>query len=144
MKHQIIFFTVVVMTIFCLTTCVQPYFYYRVEGRVVDKITKEPIKDIVVAGRVYVSPNQKDKQSIILKTSPIGDIGWSNENGYFWVRDIYSYGILDFYDTRENALYKDTTIFVDFKDVPLSDTPNGKYRGEYVLNIGDVELERIE
>jgi len=141
MKHQIIFFTVVVMTIFCLTTCVQPYFEYIVEGKVIDKITKEPIEDIVV---LPVSLNQKERQSIICKSSPIGEYGRSNENGFFTVRDRYSYGILHFRDARENLLYKDTTIFVDFKDVPLSDTPSGKYKGKYVLNIGDVELEKIE
>jgi len=139
MKHQIIFFTVVVITIFCLSTCVvQPYSYYIVEGKVIDKITKEPIENIIVSVHKPILPNQKEKQSIIYKTSPIGDDGWSDENGYFWVRDIYSYGILYFYDTRENVLYKDTAILVDFKDVPLSGEPSGSYKGDYVLNIGDV------
>ena len=150
MKYIIKFFTIAAVATIILTACennIKPYSYYRVEGRVIDKLTGEPVENIFVSRHQFrkpILPNQKDRQNIMYKVSPIGNDGWSNENGNFWVRDRYSYGILYFYDARVNVLYKDTAIIVNFKDVPLSGEPSGSYKGEYVLNIGDVELERID
>lgn len=150
MKRNIIFFVVIVIATICLTVTAcdkEIYVHYKVEGRIIDKITKEPVRDIVVAYHEYNLPNPEDRQQKRQKTSPIGYDGWSDENGEFnileRILDKYSYSQLYIYDYYGSG-YKDTIILVDFSNVPLSGTPSKNYKGEYVLNIGDIELEKIE
>ena len=135
------------IAIICLTACdKEVYVHYKVEGRIIDKITKEPIRDIMVAYYEHDLPNPEDREKK-QKRSPIGHDGWSDENGKFDVLsrilDKYSYSLLYIYDCYGNG-YKDTIISIDFSNVPLSGTPSKNYKGNYVLNIGDIELEKIE
>ena len=153
MKRIITPFMVVAITIICLFSCnKETYAEFVVEGRIIDKITKEPVKDIMVDFHKYdiIHPpyNAEDVQKIQRK-SPIGYAGWSNENGEFCTLErfsdksnhllLYVYGK---YGNGGNVLYKDTTISVDFSNVPLSGKPSKNYKGDYVLNIGDIELEQ--
>jgi len=139
---QTIIFLVVAVAVFCLTSChKEPDALYIVEGRVIDKITKEPVKDIMVSFNKYDIIYPIDKQKI-QKTSPIGQEGWSDENGLFSTLEKYNTSILYIYDYY--GIYKDTAISVDFSNISLSGTPTKNYKGDYVLNIGDIELEKIK
>jgi len=147
MKHITKFYAVAAIAILlsaCNSKHNEPHFNYVVKGRVIDKVTQEPIKDILVSFEQYHLPNPEDRQRTRL--SPPEYDSWSDEKGNFrafhiqWRTPLYFY---DYYG-YENGFYKDTTISVDFKDVPLSGIPHGNYKGSYVLNIGDVELEKIE
>jgi len=145
MKNIIKIFVVAIIATLCLISCDRnkyPYVNYVVEGRVIDKITKEPIKDILVSIHIRELPNLDDSQRVIFKLSPPPDSWLSDKKGEFSTSSSYISPIY-FYD-YENGLYKDTIIFVDFRGVSLSGIPNGNYRGSYVLNIGDVELEKID
>jgi len=42
-----------------------------------------------------------------------------------------------------DVIYRDTTISIDFSKASLSGTPTKKYKGEYNLNIGDIEIEKM-
>ena len=147
MKYIIKIFMVAIVAIICLTACDKEYYaHYIVEGRVIDKITKEPVIDIMVSFAKYDIIHPPRNVQKIQKTSPIGHEGWSDENGEFNVLsrrlDKYYPSLLYIYGYYGG--YKDTTILVDFSNISLSGTPSGKYKGDYVLNIGDIELEKIE
>jgi len=158
MKNITKFFAVAIIATLYFSACGSrdvfnvPYACYTIKGRVIDKETKEPIEEImVVLGCLLPKP-----QGGMLKTSPPPrKEGWSDENGYFRA---YEYIILDYMQERNDsvlvgffngrynnaAFHKDTTIFVDFKDVPLLGPPDGNYKGSCFLYIGDIELERID
>ena len=142
------FFVVALAMVLCLNACDKNknephYFYYVVEGRVIDNVTKEPVKDILVSFNEHSLPSPEDRQRVKSRLSPPDYDGWSDAKGNF--RAFYNLRLsaIYFYD-YENGLYKDTIISIDFRDVPLSGTPSGNYKGSYVLNMGDVELERID
>jgi len=141
MKRIIVFFIVIVVATLCLTACDKnPYFNYVVEGRLIDKTTREPISNLLVSciKYDYLLSTQKKTQ----KYSPLEYDG-SDENGKFRTYLTVPCTMVYFYG-NENGLYKDTTISVDFSNVPLSGKPSRNYKGDYVLNIGDIELEKIE
>jgi len=142
MKNIIKFFAFAAIMTLCLNACERnvPYSNYVVEGRVIDKITKEPIEGILVSFNIYDLPSP-NSQIVITRLSPPEYDGWSDENGNF--RAFYTQPRSSVYFYDYNGLYKDTAIFIDFKDVPLSDRPYRNYKGSYVLNMGDVELEKI-
>jgi hypothetical protein len=144
MKRIINFFIVIVIATICLTACEKSY-HYIVEGRLIDKITREPVEGIMVSFNKYDIIHPRDGQKA-QKMTPIGKEGWSNENGEFCTLETYSTSFLYIYgfSSNENGLYKDTTILVDFSNVPLSGKPSKNYKGSYVLNIGDIELGKIE
>ena len=143
-------FTVFVITTICLTSCDNYYSAdYIVRGRVIDKITGEPVENILVSSHKYDTIPPRDGHIIQSKRTPPLPYSWSHANGEFSVwgynapfSSIYIYG----YSSNENGLYKDTVISVDFSNVPLSGKPSRefKYKGDYVLNIGDIALEKIE
>jgi len=128
----------------CFISCEKDYAYYIVEGRLIDKTTKEPLKDILVAFNKYdiIHPKGESTQ----RKMPVGGPEYSDTNGEFRTFEQYSTSLLYIYaySSYENSLYKDTTISVDFSQVPLSGNPHKKYKGDYVLNIGDIELEKID
>jgi len=142
MKYFINFFIVTAVILICLTACDKSY-HYIVEGRLIDKTTREPVENIMVSFNKYDIIEPKGGQKI--KKSPIGGPEWSNENGEFRTLEIYSTSLLYIYgySSNVNGLYKDTTISVDFSQVSLSGKPHKNYKGDYVLNIGDIELEKI-
>ena len=152
MKRISTFFIVAALATIGLTSCnKETYVCYIAEGRVIDKTTGEPVQNIMVSFHVYDIIHSKDEQEK-RKPSSIdyeGYDGSSNENGEFntliRISEEYHPSLLYIYG-NENGLYKDTVISVDFSKVPLSGTPNkkDKYKGDYVLNIGDVALEKIE
>jgi len=135
-----IIFLVAVATI-CSTSCEKSY-HYIIEGRLIDKTSKEPIKDIMVSFNKYDSIVPRGGQKT--KKYPIGGPEWSNENGEFRTLETYSTPLLYIYGYSSNLdrLYKDTTISVDFSHVSLSGKSHNNYMGDYVLNIGDIELEK--
>ena len=143
MKNFTKIFVVAIVAALCFAAChrnTTPYTCYIVEGRIIDKMTKEPVKGIDVTVYKPILPNQEDKQNVKFKLSPIEHGGSSDANGNFQVLDTHYYGIL--YFAYYNDLYKDTTIVVDFSNVTKTGTPSGNYKGEYVLDIGDIEVER--
>jgi len=143
MKRIITIF-IVAAAIICLTACEKnSYEIYIIEGRVVDKITKEPVKDIYVCFHRcdIIHPPSTDGQKP-KKTSPIGGGDYSLANGEFRTLETSSTSLLYFYDYY--GVYKDISISVDFSNVPLSGTPHKNYKGDYVLNVGDIELEKTE
>ncbi|MDR0206490.1 MAG: hypothetical protein LBI45_04455 [Bacteroidales bacterium] len=142
MKYVIKIFIIIVVATICLTACEKSY-HYIVEGRLIDKITREPVEGIMVSFNKYDIIHPKNGQKT-QKKSPIGQSGWSDENGKFRALETYSTSILYIYgySSHENGLYKDTTLLVDFSNVTLSGTPSKNYKGDYVLNIGDFELEK--
>ena len=143
MKNK--FSVVVAVAIFCLIACDkgEPYFNYIVKGRVIDKLTKEPVRDILLSSYERDLPNSKDGQKRQkMSENPHGYCP-SGPNGEFHILNRFATSLIYIYDF-ENSLYKDTTISVDFSNVPLSGKPSRNYKGEYVLNIGDIELEKME
>ncbi|MDR1346433.1 MAG: hypothetical protein LBK03_07000 [Bacteroidales bacterium] len=140
MKYIINLFIVAAVVTICLTACDKDsYFNYVVEGRVIDKITREPVSDIMVSFLRYDDlVSQKKKAQ---KLSPPEYDGWSDENGKFCTHLTVPGSLIYFYSYK-SGLYKDTTISVNFSNVPLSGTPHKNYKGDYVLNIGDIELEK--
>lgn len=129
-----------IAAIICSTACdKEDYYYYIVEGRVIDKATKEPIEDILVSYYRYDNLSSEQKKQ---KTSPIEYDGRSDADGLFQALDKYSFAQLHFY-SYYNGLYKDTIISIDFSNVTLSGTAHKKYKGDYILQIGDIELEKI-
>jgi hypothetical protein len=140
-RHQItIGLLICVGLAFIFSSCNKdPYFHYVVEGRVIDKTTKEPVKDIMVSSVRYDILRSQPKNS--QKVSPPENDGWSDANGEFRTYRPFTYSLIYIYD-YENGLYKDTIISVDFSNVPLSGKPSKNYKGDYILNIGDIELEK--
>ncbi len=140
MKRFIKFFIIVLLTIICLTACEKSY-HYIVEGRLVDKITKEPVEGIMVSFNKYDIIYSKSEQKA-QKKSPIGESGWSDENGKFRTLETYNTSLLYIYGylSNESGLYKDTIISIDFSNVTLSGAPSKNYKGDYVLDVGDIEL----
>ena len=131
---------------FVLSSCNKEiYADYIVEGRIVNKNTKEPVKNIMVDFHKYDiihSPSNKHKYS------PIKSEDWSDENGKFRssVRVLVesSPSMLYIYGSYgDDGLYKDTTVSIDFSTVTLSGKPARNYKGEYILLVGDIELEKI-
>jgi len=145
MKRIIKICVITSVAIICLTACKEPYAWYIVEGRLIDKTTKEPVKDIMVSPIMYNTINQKSGQKT-KKMDQSLDYDYSDTNGEFRTSNTYNTSLLYIsgYSSYENSLYKDTTISVDFSNVPLSGKPSRNYKGDYVLNIGDIELERIK
>jgi len=145
MKHIIVFFIAVAIATICLTACKEPYAWYIVEGRLIDKTTKEPVKGILVSLVEYNITHQESGQKTQKKEQSVGS-EYSNTNGEFRTFDTYSPPLLYIYgySSYENSLYRDTIIQVDFSNVPLSGKPSGNYQGDYVLNIGDIELEKVQ
>jgi len=141
MKHFIKFFMVTAFAIFCFTAC-DNYYCYIVEGRIIDKITKEPVADIMVSFYKYDIIHPPRIEQKIQKTSPSGQEGWSDANGNFRTLENRSTSFLYVYGYYGG--YKDTIISVDFSNVTLSKSLYKNYKGDYVLNIGDIELEKIE
>ena len=143
-----LFILVVIATIFLIACNKESYVHYIVEGRIIDKMTKEPVEGIMVSFHKYDIIHPKGGQKV-LKNSPVGHEGWSDENGGFntliSILETYSPSLLYIYgySSNDNGLYKDTTISVDFSNVPLSGTPSKNYKGDYVLDIGDIELEKM-
>jgi len=149
------FFIVIAVATICLTACEkETYVHDIVKGRIIDKITREPVKDVMVdfnkCDDIMYRPNDSQKSEKRHKYSPIRYEGWSDENGEFRTighrleKDNIPPSLLYVYGYYGNSLYKDTTILVDFSNVPLSGKPSKNYKGEYILNIGDIELEKIE
>jgi len=129
----------------CLTSCDKnSYVYYIVEGRIIDKYTKEPVKDIMVSFNKYDIIPSRDSQKT-QKYSPVEHDGLSDANGEFRVLEKYSTSLLYIYGSyrNESGLYKDTIIPIDFSNIPLSGKPSKNYKGDYILNIGDIELGKI-
>lgn len=132
------------VAIVCLTACNKDSYTYIIEGRIIDKITKEPVSGILVSFFKYDTiPSTKAK---IQKYSPREYEDWSDENGKFNASSNpcyppYTPSTIYFYDN--NGIYKDTIIRVDFSNVSLSGTPAKNYKGDFVLNIGDIELEKM-
>jgi len=147
MKYIINFFVVAVVVVLCQSACSNrnndPYFKYVVEGRVIDNVTKEPIENIIVSFNKHYLTTSEERQKVKYRLSPPNYDGRSDAKGNFCAFDNLWRTPLYFYD-YENGLYKDTAISVDFRDIPLSGIPDGNYKGTYVLNIGDVELEKID
>ena len=142
MKNK--FLVVVAAAVICLTACKEPFAWYIVEGRLIDKTTKEPVEGILVSPIMY-NIHPKSRQKTQKKEPSIGS-DYSNTNGEFRTLERYSTSLLYVYgySSIENSLYKDTTISVDFSNVSLSGKPSKNYKGDYVLNIGDIELEKTE
>ena len=142
MKRFINYFIIITVTIICLTSC-EKHYYYIVEGRLIDKTTKEAIKDIMVSFYKYDLIPSKGERNV-QKMSPIENYCWSDEDGRFCTVATYSTSLLYIYgySSNENGLYKDTVLLIDFSNVPLSGTPSNNYKGDYVLSIGDIELEK--
>jgi len=149
-KHQII---VTLLICFGLTLIFsscdkETYVRYIVNGRVIDKNTKEPIESILFSFNKYNLPNPEDRPKKP-KKSPLEYDGWSYTDGEFRVISdvrlplVYINPLVYIYDYYGIG-YKDTTISVDFSQVPLTGEPHKKYKGDYVLNIGDIELEKID
>jgi hypothetical protein len=140
-------FNIFAVVILCLVSCKATYTDYIVEGRIIDKSTKEPVSDIFVSlGVMHELPETEGKQNIH-KTSPIEPYRLSDANGDFRIVVTFCPSVLcinERYYGNENSLYKDTTISIDFSNVLLSGTPHRNYKGDYVLNVGDIELERID
>ncbi|MCL2130962.1 MAG: hypothetical protein FWH36_00685 [Lentimicrobiaceae bacterium] len=149
MKNIIKNFSIAIVVTICLVACdKEKVVHYTVEGRVIDKITKAPVGEIMVTYYEYDLPNPEDRhRQKSQKMSPPEHDGWSDENGEFNVLDgrleEYSPSLLYFYDYYGSG-YKDTSISIDFSNVPLSGKSSKNYKGDYVLNIRDIELERIE
>jgi hypothetical protein len=136
MKHIIKLFIAIIVVSICLTACdKEPYTYYVVRGRMIDKITREPVSGIFVSFSMYDIVHPQDS-----KNSPPETDSWSDENGEFRTLDRFSHSLLYVYGY---GAYKDTTISVDFSNVSLSGTPYKNYKGDYILYIEDVELEKI-
>ena len=152
-------FLLLILSVFAATffcSCdKETYTYYSVEGRIIDKITKEAVGNIMVSYHKYdISHYQNENNSRpnnAYKTSPPEYDQWSNLNGEFrmiapffneycpsqlYIYDVY--GSLDF----EDVIYRDTIISIDFSKAIFSGTPTKKYKGEYTLNIGDIEIEK--
>jgi len=159
-KIRVFALCAVLVGLFATTSCEKnPYVYCIVEGRIIDKITKEPVGDVLVDFNKYdiiQPPSNKDNIEKMHKLSPVREFGesWSDANGEFrtFVRVfleapypslIYIYGIYG-YCANDSSSYKDTIISVNFSNVPLSGTPSKNYKGDYVLHIGDIELEKID
>ncbi|MCL2290870.1 MAG: hypothetical protein FWC34_09260 [Bacteroidetes bacterium] len=149
-KHQIIIGLLICFGLtFIFSSCdKETYVHYMVEGRVIDKNTKEPIKSILLSFNEYNLPNPEDRPKIP-KKSPVEYDGWSYTDGEFRVISkvrlplAYINPLVYIYDYYGIG-YKDTTISVDFSNVPLSGSPSKNYKGDYVLNIGDIELGKIK
>ena len=143
MKRRTSFFTVVVIAFFCLIACDKyNYEQYIVEGRIIDRNTREPVEYIIISFHKYDILNPPKNVQKIQKREPIGHDGLSDANGKFNVLEKYSTSLLYIYDYY--GVYKDTIISVDFSNITLSGTPHRYYKGDYILNIGDVELEKIK
>ena len=140
MNYIIKFFFAAASVIFCLTAC-DKYYCYIVEGRVIDKVTKEPVKDIMVSFYKYDIIHPPRIEPKIQKTSPMGYEGWSDANGNFRTLETNSTSLLYIYGYYGG--YKDTIISVDFSNATLSESLYKNYKGDYLLNVGDIELEKL-
>jgi (2Fe-2S) ferredoxin len=136
MKYIVKLFIVTSIVTICLTACNKdPYMYYIAEGRIIDKITREPVEGIMVSSYRYDNLLSSERHS-----PPEYDT-WSDTNGKFIMSQKHLYSQLYFYGYY-NGLYTDTIISVDFSTVTLSGTPHKNYKGDYILYIEDVELEK--
>jgi len=145
MKRIIKLFIVAIVTIICIFACDEgePYFNYIVKGRVIDKVTKEPLNEIMFSSYERDLTNSEDGQKRQKMSPPEYGYGWSNPNGEFHILNILAPALIYIYDYYGSG-YKDTIISVDFSNVSLSGKPRRNYKGDYVLNIGDIELEKME
>jgi len=141
MKRITRLFIVAVVVATFLTACdKEPYFNYIVEGKVIDIVTNEPVSNIMVSllRYDYLLSSAKNTQ----KLSPPEYDGLSDINGEFRAFRTVPSSLIYFYG-YENGLYKDTTISIDFSNVQLSGKPHKNYKGDYILNIGNILLEKI-
>ena len=143
MKHIITFVIVAIVATIFITACdKETYVHYIVEGRIIDKDTREPANNILVSFVRYddlLSPEKKTQKH----SPPVYD-GRSDENGEFRTvgRRLEESDVPSLFYIYGEGLYKDTTILVDFSNVTLSGTPAKNYKGEYVLSIGDIGLTK--
>jgi len=158
MKNFTKIFAVAIIAILCFTACRigrdefnVPYATYHINGKVIDKETKEPIEEVMVV--LYLNL-PTPKQSILKTSPPPPKQGWSRANGEF---EAYEYFTLSsmrerndsvpvaFLNGRYNitASHKDTIIWVDFKNAKFTGDSYRNWKGSYELNMGEVELEKL-
>ena len=140
-------FLVLIFSIFVFTSFYscdkETYIDYVVKGKIIDKNTKEPVSNILVSFARYDNLLSQGKNA--QKLSPPEYDGWSDENGKFRAiahRYAESEPPLLFYIYGE-GLYENKTISVDFSNLTLTGKPYKNYKGEYTLQIGDIELKKI-
>jgi len=121
----------------------ETYVDYTVEGKIIDKNTKEPVGNIFISFAIY--DNFLPQGGKTQKYSPIEYDGRTDENGKFRAisHRLEESAIPSLFYIYGYGLYEDRTISVDFSNTVLTGKPSRKWKGEYILSIGDIELEKI-
>ena len=158
MKNITELVVIAVIAILCFAACGDggsywlddSYASYNAVGKVIDKETKEPIKDIIVV--MYLG--QITPQSFFRFSQNEAANCLSDENGEFQVYENFTSASVDtrndslsvfFLNSRyKSAFYKDTVIWVDFKNATFHNQPYKDYMGYYTLEMGEIELEKID
>jgi len=155
MRKIVKIFVVAIIATMCFTACGgdiysvdAPYASYNVVGKIIDKETKEPVKDVIVVLYLDLFTPRYN----VLKVFPNAN-SWSNANGEFQVYENFT---LDLVKTKNDSLsvsftrwydegvsYKDTIIWADFKNAVFENSEYKNYVGNYILDMGEIELERI-
>jgi len=143
------FLAVAIIATLCFSACEisgdGPCADYIVYGKVIDKQTKEPVEGVRVSFFLHdkLPPPEYD--------------GWSDSNGEFKAYSHYTINSMQsvnkntvqiyFYcEGVEGNLYKDAMTWANFANVTLTSEnhTNKNHKGYYSLNIGEIELEKID
>ena len=160
MRKIVKFFVVAIIAILCFAACGGdtysvdvPYASYNVVGKIIDKETKEPVKDVMVILQLDLPTLQKSKGRLSM---PTPKEGWSDADGYFQAYDFFTLAsvaakndslYVSFLNGKYNnkdVFYKDTIVKVDIKDAIFYNHKDKNYRGYYSLEMGEIELEKID
>lgn len=121
---------------------------YNVKGKVVDKVNSKPIKGIRVA--FYLYPQAVTMYGILPAPYRTYKTVTTDATGNYDLTDNFSIGeiqndTLPVYvqdvDGTENGLYKDTLIYVGFKDAVKSGKTSSWYDGKYSVE-KNIDLKR--
>ena len=152
------FLVVAIIATLCFASCDnagnlydESYASYTVEGRIIDKITKEPVEEVLVVLNLNLPISEEN----ILNLPPPPCQCWSDENGKFQAYEYFTlFSVKEkneslpvaFLNGRyhRDALHKDTIIWVNFQNAPFYKHSKKNYKGYYTLQMGEIELERID